>query len=99
MLWFLVESYQRLGGRSAYHIYGKLLTALLIVLKMEAAHVLEPLVYFYQTVGYPILEWGRPRIWSDEKLRCRQLHGRLFLPRTLSHFNPYPANVENMVSS
>jgi hypothetical protein len=77
-LWFLVESYQRLGGCSAYHIYGKLLTALLIFLKMEAACVVEPPVYFYQTVGYPILEGGRPRSHSDEILRCRQLHGRLY---------------------
>jgi hypothetical protein len=45
---------------------------------MEAARVLEPPVYFYQTVGYPILEGGRPRSQGDEKLRCRELHGRLY---------------------
>lgn len=60
-VWFLVESYQSWVDVVLNHIYGKLLTALLIVLKMEAARVLEPPIYFYQRVRYPILEGGRPR--------------------------------------
>jgi len=77
-LWSLVEGYQSWVDVVLNHMYGKRLTALLIVLKMEAARVPEPPIYFYQTVGYPILEGGRPLSQSDEILRCRQLLGRLY---------------------
>jgi hypothetical protein len=48
-LWFLAESYQRLCGRNACHIYGKLLSALLIVLKMETVRFPEPLLYLIRS--------------------------------------------------